>query len=192
MTALITVGVRRPYRESQLAMSLINDGAHDLGAGTDPQRDLLAEAQGTKFAFVPRELAGKCRELVHSYHSMHGYRHLADMLWHSDARDIIECNRDLAHIFKDASKSRYAKRANDSLVLIATIVLSIEVLARDFAGWGKRFPVSKREAEALLVDFPQRERGWFMDKYLYPSLTLHREFANVLSPPGSRTVPIRN
>jgi hypothetical protein len=173
-------------------MSLINDSAPDFRAGTDRQRDVTPDGQSVKFAFVPRELASKCRELVHSYHSIHGYRHLADMLWHSDARDIIECNRDLAHIFKDASKSRYAKRANDSLVLIATIVLSIEVLARDFAGWGKRFPAARRDAEALLVDFPQRERGWFMDKYLYPSLTLQREFANVLTPSASRTLPLGN
>jgi hypothetical protein len=173
-------------------MSLINDSALDLDVGTGRQRDGNTEGQSTKFAFVPRELASKCHELVHSYHSMHGYRHLADMLWHSDARDIIECNPHLAQIFKDASKSRYAKRANDSLVLIATIVLSIEVLARDFAGWGKRFPLARREAEALLVDFPQRERGWFMDKYLYPSLTLHREFANALSPSATRTAPVRN
>jgi hypothetical protein len=173
-------------------MSLINDSAPDFGVGTDRQCGVNAEGQSTKFAFVPRDLASKCRELVHSYHSIHGYRHLADMLWHSDARDIIECNPDLALVFKEASKSRYAKRANDSLVLIATIVLSIEVLARDFAGWGRRFPLAKREAEALLVDFPQREHGWFMDKYLYPSLTLHREFANVLTPSGTKTVLVGN
>jgi hypothetical protein len=173
-------------------MSLIDDGALDVGAGTARPQDIKAGGQNTKFAFVPRELASKCRELVHSYHAIHGYRHLADMLWHSDARDIIECNRDLAQIFKDASKSRYAKRANDSLVLIATIVLSIEALARDFAGWGKRFPAARREAEALLVDFPQRERGWFMDKYLYPSLTLQREFANVLAPSPATPTPFQN
>jgi hypothetical protein len=173
-------------------MSLINDSAPHFGAETERRCDLKSEAHSAHFAFVPRELASKCRELVQSYHSMHGYQHLADMLWHSDARDIIECNRDLSQVFKQASKSRYAKRANDSFVLIATIVLSVEVLARDFAGWGRRFPAARRDAEALLVDFPQRERGWFMDKYLYPSLTLHREFASVLSPSGPKAVPIGN
>ena len=77
--------------------------------------------------------------------------------------NLIEINRELMRIFKYASKSRGAKRANDALLLIATTVVSLEVLARDFAGWGKRFPAAKREAEAMLGDFPLRPRTWLMD-----------------------------
>jgi hypothetical protein len=135
------------------------------------------------FRFVPRDLAGTCRKLIESYHAIHGCSQLADMLWNSDARDIIECHRGLSQIFKNAAKSRYAKRANESLLLIATVIVAVEVLARDFSGWGKRFPVARREAEALLIDFPQRDRAWLMDKYLYPSLALHREIVRALSPP---------
>ena len=51
---------------------------------------------------------------------MYGYVGLPDMLWLSDARDIIECHADLAQLFKKASKSRGAKRANDSFLIIAT------------------------------------------------------------------------
>ena len=65
------------------------------------------------------------------------------MLWLSDARDIIEHDRELTRIFKRAARSRAAKRANDSLLQIATTIVSIEVLARDFSGWGKRFPAAK-------------------------------------------------
>jgi hypothetical protein len=151
-------------------------------AGMPGQRLVHTSNGDTRFAFVPTELASKCRELVHSYHAIHGYGTLPDMLWHSDARDIIECNRDLATVFNNASKTRHAKRAHDSFVLIATIILSIEVLTRDFVGWGRRFPAAKRDAEAFLVDFPQRDRSWFMDQYLYPSLTPQREFAKVLTP----------
>ena len=107
------------------------------------------------------------------------------MLWHSSGRDIIECNPELALVFKGACKTRRAKQANESYVLLATIVLAIEVLARDFAGWGKRFPSARRDAEAFLADFPQREHGWFMDQYLYPSLTVNRQFAKVLTPSGA-------
>jgi hypothetical protein len=103
------------------------------------------------------------------------------MLWHSDARNIVESDRELAQLFKNASKSRCAKRANDSLLLIATVVLSLEALARDFAGWGKRFPIAKREAERLLGGCLLRERVWLMDMYLYPSLGVHRELASALA-----------
>jgi len=54
-------------------------------------------------------------------------------------------------------------------------------LARDFAGWGSRFPTAKREAEKLLGDYLQRQRVWLMDLYLYPPLGVRREFANALA-----------
>ena len=172
-------------------MALINDGHTDRGGPAQPQPD-VQEGDAWDFRFVPRALASKCRKLVESYHDIHGYGHLPDMLWNSEARDIIECNRDLAQLFKSASKSRCAKRANELFLLIATVIVSVEVLARDFAGWGKRFPGPHHEAEEMLVDFPQRQRSWFMDKYLYPSLNIHRELANVLAPAATDPSLVQN
>jgi len=162
-------------------MSLISETVgSDIGTGAPHPVDNDAGGQRT-FQFVPDDLAAKCRKLIESYHAIYGYGGLPDMLWLSDARDIIECHRDLTQIFKKASKSRGAKRANDLFVLIATAVVSLEVLARDFAGWGSRFPTAKREAERLFGDPPQRRRIWLMDLYLYPPLGVHREFANALA-----------
>ena len=117
------------------------DTAHVADAGAAP---------GSSFRFIPRELAIKCRRLIESYHAIYGYVGLPDMLWLSDARDIIERDRELTRIFKRAARSRAAKRANDSFLHIATTIVSLEVLARDFSGWGKRFPAAKREAEKIL------------------------------------------
>src|SRR5580700_11211096 len=82
-------------------------------------------ASASSFFFVPRELAVKCRRLIESYHAIYGYVSLPDMLWLSDARDIIEHDRELTRIFKRASRSRAAKQANDSLRQIATAIVSI-------------------------------------------------------------------
>ena len=111
------------------------------------------------------------------------------MLWLSDARDVIECHRDLTRIFKKASKAQAARRANNSFLLIATTIVSIEVLARDFSGWGKQFPAAKREAEKVLGGLPQLRRTWLMDLYLFPPLGIRREFAETLawSATGVRT-----
>jgi hypothetical protein len=163
-------------------MSLISDGT-----GEETETDVGLSADGgtfrqRTFQFVPKELAAKCRKLIESYHAMYGYVGLADMLWLSDARDVIESHQDLTRIFRKASKSRGAKRANDSLLLIATTIVSIEVLARDFAGWGKRFPAATRQAEKVLGGLPLRQRAWLMDLYLYPPLGVRREFANALAP----------
>src|SRR5580704_7977980 len=84
-------------------------------------------ASASSFFFVPREMADKCRRLIESYHAIYGYVSLPDMLWLSDARDVIECDRDLMRIFRKASKSRGAKRANDSFLQIATAVVALEV-----------------------------------------------------------------
>ena len=156
-----------------MAMEVERDGEQPADAGVGAT---------SNFRFLPDELAVRCRALVDSYHDMLGYGCLPDMLWHSAARDVIESDRGLAQLFKDASRSRYAKRANDALLLIASIVVSLEMLARDFAGWGKRFPAAKQEAEGLLGDHAPRPRTWFMDMYLYPPLGIHRQFAGTLAP----------
>jgi hypothetical protein len=132
----------------------------------------------SSFRFIPRELAIKCRRLIESYHAIYGYVGLPDMLWLSDARDIIERDRELTRIFTRAARSRAAKRANDSFLHIATTIVSLEVLARDFSGWGKRFPVAKREAEKVLERLPQLRRTWLMDLYFFPPVGVHREVAD--------------
>lgn len=162
-------------------MSLIEGSAEDTGSGLNRKTRTDLDA-APDFRFIPRELAAKSRKMIESYHDIHGYGCLPDLLWHSDARDIIECNRQLTQIFKSASKSRCAKRANDSLLLIATVIFSVETLARDFAGWGKRFSAAKREAQKMLDDVGLRPHVWFMDGYLYPSLVAHRELATEIAP----------
>ncbi len=169
-------------------MSLASNAAsNDTGTNTRNPADNDSGGERT-FQFVPKELAAKCRKLIESYHAIYGYVGLPDMLWLSDARDIIEDHRDLRQLFKKASKSRGAKRANDSFVLIATAIVSVEVLARDFADWGKQFPAAKREAERLLSEYPLRPRIWLMDLYLYPPLCIRREFANAFATGAPTTV----
>lgn len=163
-------------------MSLMSDAANGELLYTEPAESELGSIR--TFRFVPRELAIKCRKLIDSYHAIYGYVDLPDMFWLSGARDLIECQHELAQIFRKASKSRGAKRANDAFLLVATVIVATEVLARDFAGWGKRFPAAKHAADKILGDPPQ-QRVWLMDLYLYPPLGVRREFANALAPPAA-------
>lgn len=163
-------------------MSLAEDTVRDASTEIVHRSEPAAFEQTSNFRFMPRELAAKARRLIESFHAIHGYGCLPDMLWHSGARDLIECHRELGQIFKNASKSRCAKRANDSLLLVATVIFSMEMLERDFAGWGRRFPAAKRESERLLGDMTQPSHTWFMDMYLYPSPGMQRELASELAP----------
>src|ERR1700727_1246313 len=144
--------------------------------------DIAADAAlASSFRFIPRELATKCRRLIESYHAIYGYVGLPDMLWLSDARDIIERDRELTRIFKRAARSRAAKRANDSFLHIATTIVSLEVLARDFSGWGKRFPAAKGEADKMLAGCPLVRRAWLMDLYLFRPTGVRRAVADTLT-----------
>jgi hypothetical protein len=172
-------------------MSLIDHTTIEANEPAEPRSDGDVIRAPT-FRFVPNELARKCRKLVESYHEIHGYARLPDMLWHSNARDIIECHRDLMQVFRNASKSRCAKRANDSYLMIAIAIVSLEVLARDFAGWGRRFPGARRKAEDVFTEFSTRQRLWFMDKYLYPSLSINREAASTLAPSAAISTAFTN
>jgi hypothetical protein len=151
---------------------------------TTPLTDAGAPISSS-FRFVPRELVIKCRKLIESYHAIYGYVGLPDMLWLSDARDIIDSHGDLTRIFKKAAKARGAKCANASFLLIATTIVSLEVLTRDFSGWGKRFPAAKREAEKVLGELPQLRRASLMDLYLFPPLGVRRDLTDALTLPAA-------
>ena len=155
--------------------------AHVEAAPAAAQRPGNGVVPGSSFRFIPRELSTKCRQLVESYHAIYGYVGLPDMLWLSDARDIIERDRELTRLFTRAARSRTAKRANDHFLQIATVIVSLEVLARDFSGWGKRFPAAKREAEKVLERLPQLRRTWLMDLYFYPPVGTRRELTDPLA-----------
>jgi hypothetical protein len=135
------------------------------------------------FSFIPKTLAAKCRRLIETYHAMNGYACLPDMLWQPELRDFIEMHKDFREIFKRSSIARSAKRANEGYALIATTILSLEVLASDFASWSARYPAAKRRAHAILQEYTLNSRTWLMDRYLYPRSYINPAFINALAPP---------
>jgi hypothetical protein len=151
-------------------MPLTDDPATDEGL-EGGRESVDQDGLGPDFQFVPPDLASKCHKLIDSYHAIHGYRSLPDMLWQSDSRDVIERSPELMQIFANASKSRSAKRANDSFQQLATMIAALEMLARDVAGWGRRHPAAKLEAEKMLGGATSAQpRQWLTDKYLYPQV----------------------
>jgi hypothetical protein len=150
-----------------------------------PASKPAAKTLDTDFSFVPKNLAVKCQRLIETYHAINGYACLPDMLWQPELRDFIEMHKDFRQIFKRASTTRSAKKANDGFVLIATTILSLEVLASDFASWSARFPTAKRRAAAILQEYTLNSRTWLMDRYLYPRSYINPAFINALSPPDS-------
>lgn len=144
----------------------------------------LIENESADLKFIPSALSAKCQRLIETYHDIHGYCCLPDRLWHPETRNFIECRNDFHKIFRRASIARSAKKANDGFVLIATTILALEVLSSNFSGWGQRYPLAKRRADALLAQFMSHASTWLMDMYLYPRNYISPAFNDALSPPS--------
>lgn len=148
-------------------------------------RRLNNDASGGEpdFSFIPEELLNRCEKLIRTYHAIPGTSCLADVIWRSEARAFIGTHHALNRILLDSAKVRSAKRTNDLLRIIAKVMLAMEVLSIDFAGWGTRFPDAKRQAETILGATPFRSRLWTMDYYLYhQTLDSRRDIARMLEP----------
>ena len=141
-----------------------------------------------KFSFVPDEFAVKCRSLIESFHGMYGYLGLPDMLWLSDARDIIECHENLAQIVQERRPGREARTTQQIVPDDRDRYRRVEMLARDFAGWGKRFPMNKTAKQnKLFGDASPEARTWLMDRYLF-AVGVRREFGDAEKPYRSQQV----
>lgn len=152
--------------------------------GFDGGCEDVRRGESIDFHFLPKDLSDRSRQLIESYHGVHGYARLADLLWHPETRDFIALHRDLSPVLRRASTARSAKRSNRGYVLVATILLSLEILASDFAGWGKRFPLAKRRADAILREYLPNSRTWLMDFYFYQwRRSMDRAILDTISPP---------
>jgi hypothetical protein len=125
-------------------------------------------AKAVSFAFVPDALRAQCRNLVHTYHAMHGHACLPDMLWKSGLREFIDKHGNLRDALRKASTARSARTANALFAAIATEILSLEVLAREYANWSAILPAAKLLAAELLERGTPPSRTWLMAYYLYP------------------------
>jgi hypothetical protein len=165
-----------PQRVSKAVVSKAVDGVA-----------LVAGTESLDPSILPQVLAAQCRRLIEGYHGLHGYGCLPNMLWRAELGDFINKHPQLRQILRKASTTRSAKTANKGFVEIATAILSLEILASDFASWSVMFPEAKAMANALL-----RSRGSrmpLMDYYLYPPKHISPSILAALAPPPLNRQP---
>jgi hypothetical protein len=119
------------------------------------------------FQFLPNALTACCSRLIESHHRVHGYSSLLDILWHEETRAFIAAHEGLQRAFHKASITRRVKKANACYVAVATAILSAEILASGFGGWGQRFPAQRRQAVRLVSKYLPASRTYLTDIYLY-------------------------
>jgi hypothetical protein len=133
---------------------------------------------------LPPTLVAQCRGLIESYHDIHGYGCLPNMLWRAELEDFIKKNLCLRQILRKASTTRSAKVSNKGFVEIATAILSLEILASDFASWSTMFPEARSMANTLLR--MRSARMFLMEYYLYPPKHISPAILAALAPPPNQ------
>lgn len=133
--------------------------------------------------FLPADLTAQCRNLIESYHDIHGYACLPDMLWRARLGPFIERHHEFRQRLRKASTTRSAKKSNQGFVEIATAILSLEILASSFAGWTALYPEAGVRALAVLKRQPGGSQTPLMDFYLYPPKYFSSTAIAKLTPP---------
>ena len=128
----------------------------------------FGKSENFDFSFLPNDLLTQCRSLIESYHELHGYACLPDILWKSRLGPLIETNQELRQLLRKASTTRSAKKSNEGFGRIATILLSLEILASNFSGWSAIHPNAGLMARAILIRSARGPQMPLMEFYLYP------------------------
>ena len=131
--------------------------------------DMLSDSNDSPdFDFLPQKLRNQCRSLIESYHDLHGYGCLPDILWKAGLGPFIETHREFRQLLKKASTTRSAKKSNEGFTQIATTLLSLEILASNFAGWSTIYPRAAFTTKSILKRHARPTSTPLMESYLYP------------------------
>jgi hypothetical protein len=157
--------------------------AQIANAGSAPLPD---KTDKLDFGFLPKSLTTQCQSLIQSYHELHGYSCLPDILWKERLGPFIEIHRELRQLLRKASTTRSAKKSNEGFVRIATTILSLEILASSFAGWSAIYPEAGSMAQAILKRNARGPHMPLMEFYLYPPKYISSAAIATLAPPPSK------
>jgi hypothetical protein len=135
------------------------------------------------FGFLPKSLVSQCQVLIESFHDLHGYSCLPDILWKAGLGPFIETHKQLRHLLRKASTTRSAKKSNTGFLRIAATILSLEILASRFAGWSNIYPGEATKSREILKTIARGLQNPLIEFYLYPPKHLSSAAIAALAPP---------
>jgi hypothetical protein len=147
---------------------------------------IAGKTENFDLSLLPTSLTTQCRSLIESYHELHGYACLPNILWKARLGSFIERHRELHQLLRKATTTRSAKKSNEGFVLITTTILSLEILASSFAGWSAIYPEAGSMALALLKRNAGSPHMPLMEFYLYPPKYISSSAIAALAPPAVR------
>ena len=130
--------------------------------------DSDSAVENIDFGFLPKRLTSQCQVLIESFHELHGYSSLPDILWKAGLGPFIEGHEQLRQLLRKASTTRSAKKSNQGFVKIATTILSLETLTSRFAGWSTIYPQDASRSRAIQNANARGRHTPLIEFYLYP------------------------
>ena len=152
-------------------------------ANHEGQAALADKTENLDLSFLPKSLMAQCRCLIESYHDLHGYGCLPDILWKAGLGPFIETHREFRQLLRKASTTRSAKKSNEGFTQIATTLLSLEILSSNFAGWSTIYPQAASTAKSILKQHTRLSHTPLMESYLYPPKYISSAAIATLAPP---------
>lgn len=124
-----------------------------------------------EFDFLPSELVCACGALIGRCHAQRAQpcNSPVEVVWSSDADELLRHQRALKTLFRHACRTRRAKRAKELQENVAALILACETLAQDEAGWGARYLKARASALQVFAKVSDR-RPWLMETYGFPPL----------------------
>jgi hypothetical protein len=141
------------------------------------------ESDNVDFSFLPKGLVSQCQVLIESFHDLHGYSCLPDILWKAGLGPFIEAHAPLRQVLRKASTTRSAKKSNAGFVRIASTILSLEILTSRFAGWSSIYPREATKSREILKAGARGPQNPLIEFYLYPPKYLNSAAIAALAPP---------
>jgi hypothetical protein len=155
----------------------------DVATGIASDPNSAGRIANIDLNFLPQALTEQCRSLIESYHEVHGYTCLPDVLWKSRLGPLIESHPEFRQLLRKASTTRSAKKSNQGFVRIATAILSLEILVSSFAGWSAIYPEAAALAQVILKRGTYSQHMPLMEFYLYPPKYISLAAIATLAPP---------
>lgn len=121
--------------------------------------------------FLAPALVSACGTLVRRYHAQQAQPSNSplEVVWGSDADELLRHQRVLKTLFWHACRTRRAKPAKKLKENIAALILACETLSQDEAGWGARYLNARASALQVFAKVSNR-RSWLMETCGVPPL----------------------
>lgn len=119
-----------------------------------------------EFAWIPEELLAIWVRGVKAVHEEHGWGAMPGILRNADTMTFFGVHPALRAMLAVATKSWRRATRREYQAYLASIVLAIECLGSDVAGWGTSYPEAKRKADEILDTYFIDDRTRLLGVYM--------------------------